>query len=71
MTKDEIRLVAFVLLALVVGAMVKAWRPTVTPAAVAEERKPGWSQPPYVFKNRAAMDAVAEKVSPVSPEPAR
>jgi hypothetical protein len=68
MTRDEIRLVLFVLAALSVGSMVQ-WRrgaestPTAT-AAPKVEPKRGWATPPYVFKTRAEMDRVKESLEP-------
>jgi hypothetical protein len=66
MTRDEIRLVAFIILALCVGAAVQSWRggasTTVPAPAAAVERKKGWAKPPYVFKSRAQMEAVKERL---------
>lgn len=65
MTSDEIRLVAFILLALALGSFVK-WQKDVNqtgaPATVAliPERPSTWANPPYVFKSRAAMEKVKE-----------
>lgn len=66
MTRDEIRLVLFVLAALSVGAMVQWWRraesaPVVVAAPVVETKK-GWATPPYVFKTRAEMERVKESL---------
>ena len=66
MTRDEIRLVLFILAALSVGAMVQWWRRAesapVAVAAPAAEQKKGWATPPYVFKTRAEMDRVKESL---------
>jgi hypothetical protein len=66
MTRDEARLVLFVLLALSIGAGVQWWRrkdsvEVVTAAPVAE-RKKGWATPPYVFKSRADLERVKESL---------
>ena len=68
MTRDEIRLVLFVLLALSVGAFVQWWRRSepasrVETTAIAEPKR-GWATPPYVFKNRAELDRVKESLEP-------
>ena len=66
MTRDEIRLVLFILAALSVGAIVQWCRraesaPAVVAAPVAEQKK-GWATPPYVFKTRAEMDRLKESL---------
>jgi hypothetical protein len=56
MTRDEIRLIVFVLLAIALGSTVKWWReqdPRKPAVAHVEERKSGWADPPYVFKSKA------------------
>jgi hypothetical protein len=61
MTKDEIKLVTFILVAVLVGAAARWWstgtpRPAVpTPAPPAR----GWAKPPYVFKSRKEMEKTA------------
>jgi hypothetical protein len=54
MTKDEIKLVTFILLALVVGAAVQHFRtrpPSAgVPAPVPTPVPHGWAKPPYVLK---------------------
>jgi len=65
MTRDEIRLVAFIVLALIVGAIVQWWvkrNPDVVAVQVEQGRKSGWADPPYVFKSRAEMEQVAQRV---------
>ena len=65
MTRDEIRLVAFILLALIVGTIVQWWmkrNPQVAAVQGEQARKSGWADPPYVFKSRAEMEQVAERV---------
>ena len=71
MTKDEIRLVAFLIVALIVGTAVKHWgqfSAKSAPVAI-EEHKTGWVQPPYVFKTRAAMERVRENLPATSAQP--
>jgi hypothetical protein len=54
MTRDEIRLVVFILVAILVGALVQHYRtrlplpPVETPAPVPH----GWAKPPYVLKEK-------------------
>ena len=54
MTRDEIKLVTFILLALVIGAAVQNFRTrsAIPPvAAAAPSPTPhGWAKPPYVLK---------------------
>ena len=65
MTRDEIRLVVFVLLALAVGTTVQWWKRSpelpVAPRQVETKRK-GWADPPYLFKSRGQMDQVKKNV---------
>ena len=72
MTRDEIRLVLFVLLALSVGAFAQWWRRSEPASgaqtAVSAEPKRGWATPPYVFKNRAELERVKESLEPSQPE---
>ena len=56
MTRDEIRLVAFILLALVIGAVVQHFRtrPSLSAPGALPLRAPatqGWAKPPYVLKD--------------------
>ena len=65
MTRDEIRLVVFMLLAVALGSTVKWWReqrPQKPVVIQTEERKSGWTDPPYVFKSGAAMDQLGAEV---------
>ncbi len=50
MTRDEIKLVVFILSALVIGALVQhlRTRPPIPPPP--EAAKTGWAKPPYVNK---------------------
>lgn len=49
MTRDEIRLVVFILAALTAGALVQRFRPHKPPPPPEPERQ-GWAKPPYVLK---------------------
>jgi hypothetical protein len=66
MTRDEIRLVLFVLAALSAGSLVQWWRGSASaPSAIVSpvvEPKRGWATPPYVFKSRAEMDRLKESL---------
>ena len=75
MTRDEIRVVLFILAALIVGALYQHWRMLhpPTPAPVVEPSKK-WAKPPYVFKSEKEMKerakAVEAEFPPVPPKPA-
>jgi hypothetical protein len=49
MTRDEIKLVVFILSALVIGALVQHFR-TRQPPPAPPEPKHGWARPDYVLK---------------------
>ena len=49
MTKDEIKLVVFILSALLIGALVQHCR-TALPLPSAAPAPHGWAKPPYVLK---------------------
>jgi hypothetical protein len=57
MTRDEIRLVTFILLALVIGAVVQHFRhrPPAgpVPAATPTPEPRGWAKPPYALKEKS------------------
>ena len=61
MTRDEIRLVTFILLALVIGAVVQhvRTRPVLPPATAATPAPTphGWAKPPYVLKTTKGRTA--------------
>lgn len=64
MTRNEIQLIVFIVVALVVGALFQNRRtnhpippPTQTPPSSKK-----WAKPPYVFKNRKEMERAAENV---------
>ena len=54
MTKDEIKLVVFILGAFLVGALVQHWRTRLpnTPAMPPTPPPHGWAKPPYVLKEK-------------------
>jgi hypothetical protein len=63
MTRDEVRLLVFILVALAVGAGVRWWlsrNPSLSAQPVVAKSKTGWAEPPYVFKSRAVMEKVAD-----------
>lgn len=55
MTRDEIKLVTFIFLALVIGAAVQNFRTRADfPPSASAKPSPtphGWAKPPYVFKS--------------------
>ena len=61
MTRDEIKLVTFILLALVIGAVVQHVRPRgpLPPAATATPTPASrtWAKPPYVLKQTKSRSA--------------
>ena len=64
MTRDEIKLVLFIMAALLAGALYQDWRgkyplPPPTPPPVPSKK---WAKPPYVFKNRKEMEQAAKNV---------
>jgi len=63
MTKDEIKLVTFILLALVIGATVQRFRIRSVPASVAvpapAHTPQHWAKPPYVLKPAKGKTAPA------------
>lgn len=56
MTRDEVRLVVFILCALLTGAVVQHYRNRLPlPPAAAQTPVPhGWAKPPYVLKEKTA-----------------
>ena len=71
MTRDEIRLVVFVLCAIVLGTIMKWWRERdpVPSVVIRSEKKSGWAEPPYVFKSKAVMEKAAAEVGTTSLTP--
>lgn len=58
MTRDEIRLVVFILSAILIGAVVQHYRARLP---LSEETPPaapnrGWAKPPYVLKEKPRPD---------------
>ncbi len=62
MTRDEIKLVVFILLALAIGTLVKRARDEQTKAAIPAAPPPERTErPPYIFKDaKTFRKAVAE-----------
>lgn len=70
MTRDEIRVVIFILAALIVGALYRHWRmlnPVPPPTIVEPSKK--WAKPPYVFKNEKELEQRARAVEAEFPTP--
>ena len=66
MTRDEIKLVVFIIAALLIGAIVQRVRkhsPVPPPVSVATPTPHGWAKPPYVLKESKTRSA-----SPASDE---
>ena len=65
MTKDEIKLVTFILLAFVIGAAVQNFRtrPAIPPVAAATPSPTphGWAKPPYVLKTKGRTVPVTDE----------
>ena len=61
MTRDEIRLVVFILGALLTGALVQHYRTRLShmPAAEPTPAPHGWAKPPYVLKETKSRRAPA------------
>lgn len=64
MTREEIRVVVFILTALIVGALYRHWRMLhpVPPPPPAVEASRKWAKPPYVFKNEKELENRARAV---------
>ncbi len=54
MTKDEIKLVVFILSAFLIGALTQHYRTRIPNASEAPVTPPphGWAKPPYVLKEK-------------------
>ena len=50
MTRDEIKLVVFILSALLVGTLVQHYRTNLPLPPAPPPAKHGWAKPPYVLK---------------------
>lgn len=64
MTRDEIKLVIFIMAALFIGALYQDWRgknplPPPTPALAVSKK---WAKPPYVFKTRKELEQATKNV---------
>ena len=60
MTRDEIKLVVFILSALLVGALVQHYRTALPlPSATTTPAPHGWAKPPYVLKETKSRRAAA------------
>lgn len=66
MTRGEIQIVVFLVLALLTGALVQWLRARDTrehaPAAAAAPEPARWAKPPYVFKNAREAREAGEQV---------
>ena len=63
MTRDEIKLVVFILGALLVGVLVQHWRTRLpgTPAMPSTPPPHGWAKPPYVLKEKKGGSVPAKE----------
>lgn len=61
MTRDEIKLVVFILSALVIGAFVQHLRTRQPVPSTPEAAARGWAKPPYVLKSGKEKRSVAEE----------
>ena len=63
MTRDEIKLVVFILSALLIGALVQYYRTRLPPASVAAPTPVphGWAKPPYVLKEKKSSRTQARE----------
>ena len=63
MTKDEIKLVVFILSAFLVGALVQHYRTRLpnTPAIPPTPPPHGWAKPPYVLKEKKSSRTPARE----------
>ena len=52
MTRDEIKLVVFILSAILVGALVQHYRSRLPLPPAPPPPKHGWAKPPYVLKEK-------------------
>ena len=59
MTRDEIKLLVFILSALLIGALVQHSRTRLpgTPAMPSTPPPHGWAKPPYVLKEKKSSGA--------------
>ena len=65
MTKDEIKLVVFILSALLIGALVQHYRQRLPKMPAAPTPTPhGWAKPPYVLKETKSRRAPSPAADP-------
>jgi len=63
MTRDEIKLVVFILSALLVGALGQHWRARLPGTSAMPSTPPphGWAKPPYVLKEKKSSGPQARE----------
>ncbi len=63
MTKDEIKLVVFILGALLIGVFVQHWRTRLPGTSAMPSTPPphGWAKPPYVLKEKKTNSSRAKE----------
>ena len=61
MTKDEIKLVVFILSAILVGAVVQHYRSRLPLPPAPPPAQHGWAKPPYVLKEKKSSRAPASE----------
>jgi hypothetical protein len=59
MTRDEIKLVVFILSAILVGALVQHYRTRLPLPPAPPPPAHGWAKPPYVLKEKKSSRAPA------------
>jgi len=66
MTRDEIKLVVFILSALLVGALVQHYRTRLpsSPVAAPARAQHGWAKPPYVLKEKKSSRSKTAEPEP-------
>ena len=62
MTRDEIKLVVFILSALLIGALVQHYRTRLPASPAVPTLAPhGWAKPPYVLKEKKSTRTPARE----------
>jgi hypothetical protein len=65
MTRDEVKLVIFILSALLIGALVQHYRTRLPlPSAAPAPASHGWAKPPYVLKEKKGSRSKAAESEP-------